>query len=91
MAFIYYDLAFLALFILFVIIFLYKKRKNLERQGWMYLYKTKLGIKFIDRVSKYKRTLHVLKYFSIILGYILMAGILYLIGLIINHLKYEPK
>ena len=81
MEFIYYDLIFLFAFVLFVIIFLYRKRKNLERQGAIYLYKTKLGIKFIDRFAeKREKALHIIKYFSISMGYLLMAGILFLIG-----------
>jgi membrane-associated protease RseP (regulator of RpoE activity) len=46
-----------------------------------FLYKTQNGIKAMDYISKkYSKILHVLKYFSISLGYILMIGVLYLLG-----------
>jgi len=77
-----YDMIFLVLFTIAVVIFLYKKRKNLKREmKIMFLYRTKVGIKFIEYIGgKYKRTLGFLKYIIIGLGYILMAGIIYLIG-----------
>ncbi|MDD5191527.1 MAG: site-2 protease family protein [Candidatus Nanoarchaeia archaeon] len=79
--FFYYDLTFLILFTLGVIIFLYKRRSNLKREGIMYLYRTQVGIKFINYVGgKYKKTLKVLGYFIIAAGYILMVLMLYLLG-----------
>ena len=79
--FFYYDLIFLILFTLGVVIFLYKRKKNLKREGIMYLYRTQLGIKFINYVGgRYKRTLNVLSYVIIATGYILMGLMLYLLG-----------
>jgi len=73
MNFIYYDLIFLILFAAGCLIFLYKKRKNLKKEGVMYLYRTNIGIKFIDYIGgKYKKTLTVIKYLAIIIGYLLM-------------------
>ncbi len=47
----------------------------------MFLYKTKIGIKFINYVgSKFKRTLNILSYIIIFVSYILMIGVVYLIG-----------
>ncbi len=90
MNFFIYDLISLIIFTLFVVVFLYKKRKNLKKEGILYLYKTKIGIKFIDYVGKkYERLLKVLQYFSITLGYFLMAGILYL--LILTIYEYPTK
>lgn len=84
MNFIIFDIALLILFILFVSIFLYIKRKNLKKEGLLFLYKTSWGIKLIDSIGKkYKKTLKVLSYVSIALGYCLMAGMLYLLGRII--------
>ena len=80
MSFIIYDLAFLFLFTLFVIIFLYRRRNKIDREGILFLYRTKLGIKFINYIGKkYKRTLNILQYFSIIIGYVLMIGIIFII------------
>ena len=77
-----YDLIFLFIFTVAVTIFLYVKRKNLKREmKIMFLYRTKIGIKFIEYIGgKYKRTLGVLQYIIIGLGYILMVGIVYIIG-----------
>ena len=79
-----YDIFFLVLFVIFISIFLYKKRKNIKREGFLLLYKASWGIKLINYIgNKYKKTLKFLSYISIGLGYCLMAGILYLFGRII--------
>ncbi len=79
-SFIVYDLVFLALFTLVVVIFLYKKRSNLQRQGLLYLYRTKIGIKFIDWTSrKFPRTLYLLQYLIVFSGYTLMVLMVYLL------------
>src|SRR3989304_10317668 len=81
MAFVIYDIILLVLFIVFISLFLYLKRNNLKREGLLFLYRTSWGIKLINRIGKkYQKTLKVLGYFSIILGYLLMAGMLYLFG-----------
>lgn len=81
MGFLLYDITFLVIFSLFVVIFLYRRRKNLKREGVLYLYRTKVGIKFINYVGKkYKKTLKVLSYFVILTGYVLMISMLYLLG-----------
>lgn len=84
MSFIVYDLIFLVLFTLFVIWFLYKNRKNLHKEKMLglpvYLYKTQWGMKKIDEIGKkHAGFLHVLKFISIGLGFILMAGIVYVL------------
>jgi len=84
MAFIVYDLVLLALFAIFVSVFLYSGRKNLKKEGLLFLYKASWGIKLIDYVGKkYKRTLAFLSYVSIGLGYILMGTMIYLFGKIV--------
>jgi membrane-associated protease RseP (regulator of RpoE activity) len=84
MKLIVYDLGLLVLFVLFVGIFLYRKRKNLQKQGLLFLYRTSWGIKLINKVgNKYKKTLKFLSYVSISVGYLLMIGILYMVGKII--------
>lgn len=80
MSFIVYDLILLGIFIIFIGVFLYKKRKDLKTTGWLILYKTKWGIRAIEHVGgKYKKTLKFLSYISVGLGYLLMVGITYLI------------
>jgi len=81
MNFTVYDLILLGIFVVFTSIFLITRRKNLKREGLLFLYKTKLGIKIIDRIgNKYKKTLSVLSYVSIGLGFLLMFTMLYLFG-----------
>jgi membrane-associated protease RseP (regulator of RpoE activity) len=81
MNFITYDLVLLVIFIVSTSLFLYKRRENLKRDGLLLLYKTKIGVKIINFIGKkYKRTLNLLSYFSIGLGFLLMIASLYLIG-----------
>ena len=80
MNFIIYDITFLILFIIFVSIFLYHNKKNIKKEGPFLLYKTSWGIKLINYVGeKYKKTIKFLSYFSISLGYVLMATMMFLI------------
>lgn len=79
-----YDIILLVLFIILFSVFLYRKRANLKKEGLLFLYKTEWGMKIIDRIGKkYKKTLKVLSYVSIITGYLLMISVLYLIGKIV--------
>lgn len=73
MSFILYDIIFLVIFTLFVAIFLYKKRHNLKREGLLYLYRTKVGMKIIEWTTKrYPRLLRKMEYIIIASGYALM-------------------
>ena len=84
MNFIVYDIGLLVLFIIFISLFLYRKKKNLKKEGLLFLYRTGWGIKLINHVgNKYKKLLKVFSYVSIGLGYCLMAGMLYLFGKIV--------
>ena len=84
MNFLAYDIGFLVVFVVFVIAFLYSRRKNLKREGLLFLYKADWGIKLINYVGrKYRRTLKFLSYISIFVGYMLMATIIYLFGKIV--------
>jgi len=75
-----YDLIFFLVFCAGVFLFLYSHRKNLGREGWMYMYRTKLGVEAIEKFSnKYSKILHALKYPIIILGFGLMAIMIFLL------------
>jgi membrane-associated protease RseP (regulator of RpoE activity) len=81
MNFTIYDIVLLVIFVVFTSIFLYKRRKNLKREGLLFLYKTVWGIKIINRIgNKYKKTLNILGYISIGLGFLLMITMLYVFG-----------
>lgn len=78
------DLSLLVIFVIFISIFLYKKRKKVKKEGWLLLYKTTWGMRLIDKVGKkYKKTLGTLSYIVIGMGYLLMGSMLYLFGKII--------
>ena len=76
MEFIYYDLIFLALFSLIVGLFLYRKRKKLKIESKiLLLYRTSFGLNFIDKTSKkFPALFRILAVLSIISGYLLMIG-----------------
>jgi hypothetical protein len=58
----------------------------------MYLYRTKLGMKIIDYIGgKYKRTLKVISYLSIICGYFLMLVMTYLLGQLVYIYLKTPE
>ena len=91
MEFIVYDIIFLIIFIIGLSIFLYRK-KNLKREGLLLLYKTSWGIKLINRIGKkYKKTLKVLSYISIVMGFFLMIIMVYLFGKILWVYFFSPE
>ena len=49
-----YDVGFLILFSMFVIWFLYSRRKNLSREGIIFMYRTEFGIKVINYIQSVK-------------------------------------
>jgi len=92
MNFIIYDIAFLVIFVIFISSFLYFNRRNLKKEGLLFLYKTSWGMKLIDNVGKkYKKTLKFFSYISITVGYILMISMLYLFGKIIYLYTAYPS
>ncbi|MFA5857197.1 MAG: site-2 protease family protein [Candidatus Pacearchaeota archaeon] len=73
-----YDLIMFGSFCVFVSYFLYKNRKNLKKDGVMYLYRTQVGIKIIDYIgTKYKKTLRVISFLAVTTGYLLMIAMIY--------------
>ncbi|HKZ34089.1 MAG TPA: site-2 protease family protein [Candidatus Nanoarchaeia archaeon] len=86
------DLIFLAAFLIFFSSFLYTRKKNLRREGLLFLYKTKWGIRLINYLgTRYKKTIGVLSYISVFTGYVLMAGVLYLIYTILKIYLFSPE
>ena len=75
------DFFLLSIFCLFIGGFLFKNIKNLNQEGIMLLYRTQAGVNFIDYVGgNFKKTLGFFKWIIIGTGYVLMAGIIYLIS-----------
>ena len=57
-SFLVYDVIFLILFGLFAFFILRKNRSSLKRQGWIFLYHTKVGLKLMDWASsKFEKVL----------------------------------
>jgi membrane-associated protease RseP (regulator of RpoE activity) len=84
MSFLVYDLVLLGIFLLALGIFLFIRRKHVKKEGLLLLYRTKWGINLIHRVGKrHQKLLNFLSYVSITLGYLLMAGVLYMVGKIV--------
>ena len=79
-----YDLTLLGIFVIFLAVFLSRKKKNIQKQGLLLLYRTTWGIKLINNVGrKYKKLLEKLSYVSIGMGYLLMVCMVYLFGKIV--------
>lgn len=92
MSFYIYDVTFLVLFSILVGFFLYKKRHNLKREGIMYLYRTQIGVKFINYIGeKYKRFLSIFAFIGIICGYLLMASMIYFLYKLIYLYLFVPE
>jgi membrane-associated protease RseP (regulator of RpoE activity) len=69
-----------------VLMLLYFKRKTFTHQGIVLLYKSKLGLKSMNNISKkYPKILNFLAWIGIVLGFIIMLGMAYL--LIDNAIK----
>jgi magnesium-transporting ATPase (P-type) len=86
-----YDVVFLALFVLWVSYFLVKNKKTLDREGWMYMYRTQWAVRLINTIGgKYKKTLGSLRYVIVAVGYLLMVGIVYLFGLSVFKYIKDP-
>ncbi len=57
-----------------VLIYFFKTRKKWEVHGILALYRTKLGIKFMDKLAKkFPKTLEILGYIGIVVGFLGMA------------------
>jgi len=92
MDFVFYDIIFLVFFAIFISIFLYTRKKNIKKEGLLLLYKTSWGIKLINRIGKkYKKTLKILSYVSIILGYFLMITMIYFFIKIVWIYIFSPE
>ena len=87
-----YDIGFLILFSLFVFLFLHKRRKNLKKEGIMYLYRTRVGIKFIDYIgTKYKKFLTVYAFLGVVFGYLFMASMIWFLYKLLEVYLFNPE
>ena len=78
MSFLIYDLTFLVVFTLAVGLFIYFKRDKFVREGPLFLYKTSIGLKFMEKLGKkYPKTLKVMSWVVIFTGFILLIFSIY--------------
>ncbi len=92
MNFMIYDLALLVIFVVLISVFLYRRKKNLKKEGLLLLYRTSWGMKLIEKVgTRFKKTLNFLSYVAIGLGYLLMGTIIYLFGKIVWIYVVNPE
>ena len=79
MDFFYYDISFLVIFCLIVGIFLYRNKKKLQIESKVFiLYRTKVGLKIIEKLSKIIPS-EFLSTVIIASGYLMMVSALYLL------------
>jgi len=52
MSFIFYDILIFIAFCIFIVFFLYARRKNVDREGILFLYRTKAGLNAIDVLNR---------------------------------------
>lgn len=92
MKFIVYDIMFLVLATLLVALFLYTRKHNLKREGLLYLYRTKVGLRLIEWTSrKYARFLRPMQYVVIASGYVLLFAMLWLLLKLSYHYMTSPS
>ena len=71
-----YDLIFGILFYVLVIVFFYIMRKNVTIKGILFIYRTKAGLKAMDKIANiFPRLLKGMEPVSIIIGFISMAAL----------------
>lgn len=76
-----YDFTFLIVFSLCVTLFLKSNKDNLGREGWIFMYRTQLGVKAMDWFDrKFHRVLGALRHVIVALGFLLMAAMIWLLG-----------
>lgn len=91
MSLILYDIAFLVVFTLVATWFLYQHRHNLKRQGWIFLYHTKLGLVMMDRYAqRYQRILRPLQYVIVAVGYVLLIVMSWLLITTVHDYVTSP-
>ncbi len=75
------DILFAVIFYSLVFMYYLTHKEKFEVQGKIFvLYKTKIGLKLMDRIARFSpKILHSLSYLSILLGFVGMVGIFYIL------------
>jgi len=73
-----WDLLSVLIFYFLLLVVYYRFKDKFENQGFLVLYKTKLGLKLMDKISgKFPRLVKIFSYLGVIVGFLGMAFILY--------------
>jgi len=87
-----YDVSFLVLFSLWVIWFLRSRKKAIDREGIIFMYRTQLGVKAIKYIGdNFKKTLHFLKYIIIVVGLGLMGTMVWMLWTTLSVYILHPE
>lgn len=87
-----YDVGFLILFSVWVAWFLRSRKKDISREGIIFMYRTQLGVKAIKYIGdNFKKTLHVLKYVIITVGLALMGSMLWMLWTSLSIYILHPE
>jgi membrane-associated protease RseP (regulator of RpoE activity) len=90
--FIVYDLVFLVLFSAWVVWFLRSRKKQLSREGIIFMYRTQFGVKAIKYIGeKFKGFLGSIRYLIIAVGFVLMGSILWMFGQTVSIYWLHPE
>ena len=77
MSFLFYDVILCIIFFVATGFFLYHRRKNVKREGILFLYRTKFGLRFVDKlVKRYSKFFSSLSIIFIVISFIGMAAII---------------
>lgn len=92
MDFIWYDIILFVVFCILTIIFLKKNKKKVKREGIIYLYKSRFGIKIMDNiVKKYKKFLKFISPAIIFIGFVGMIIIIALLVFSCYRMATSPE
>ena len=80
MNFLFYDIILFIIFTVATVIFLYRHKKNVKREGIVFLYRSKFGLKFMDSISKkHPKLLNFLSTAYILIGFLGMISVVLLL------------
>jgi len=87
-----YDVGFMILFSAFVAWFLNYHKKNVSREGIIFMFRTKFGIKAIKYIGdNFKQMLHGIKYLIVGVGFVLMGAMLWMLGQTVSIYLLHPE
>ncbi|MFH1238303.1 MAG: site-2 protease family protein [archaeon] len=87
-----YDVGFMILFSVFVAWFLSSRKKNLSREGIIFMYRTQFGVNAIKYIGdNFKKILHGLKYIVVAVGVALMGVMIWMLGRTLSIYIMHPE